>query len=453
MYRLRKIIVLLIYYIVSSFTNVTNEYIASLSLEDRKKHGQYMTPSFLAKKMVFYLKPYVEELSKKQNVLNILDPAVGTGELLKTFNDTFPTISKKFYGFDIDKGMLEAAKKNVKGLNAYKKSIFDKNTTFYNNMDIIIGNPPYYEIKKNMPELSKLDFETKNESGRLNMFSLFFEYAATLLKPEGVMVYIVPPSMNNGAYFKKLRNFIIKNFTIEHIEIIRDNKHFKDALTSIQIIVLKKKQQPKIIEEEIQNSNFIIDFNKITNKDNSILLPTIFTDNAKAIKKAWKGKQSLIDAGYVVKTGNVPWNQYKSYFQTSMTNNSNYAPLLYSKDIINNTILYDINLEDKRWLPVTNKVMKEPSIIVNRIVGSLNNPKIKYALVDLPEYYTENHVNVITFPNISNKESLKMLNKLLIELNGSHKWLKTYLQSITGNTQISATELAYLIPLVKNDFF
>lgn len=434
---------------MSSFTDETTAYISSLSIEDRKAAGQYMTPNYLGKRMSSYLKTFVEEKTQNGEIIKVLDPAVGTGELLRAFDEVFPNVKKKFYGFDIEQGMIDTAKKNVKGIDVCIKSIFEPVGIHENMADVIIGNPPYFEIKKDFPELANIDFDTKNEKGRLNIYSLFFEYAARLLKHDGVMVYLVPPSMNNGAYFKELRKFILNNFTIELIEIIRDNKHFDDALTSVQIVVLKKKPEPTVpVYGDIKNSKFIVDFNNITSHKSDIVLPTIFTDNAKHIKKYWSGRQSLADAGFKVKTGNTIWNEHKHNFVTVKTHTSIHAPLLYSKDIVNNNLVLDAKLDDRRWLPITDKVTQEPSIIVNRIVGSLSNPQLKYTLVDLPEYYTENHVNVITVPNVSRNEALKMLKELIKEFNNSETWLKDYLQCITGNTQVSATELLYLIPFV-----
>lgn len=421
-----------------SFTTETSTYIESLSLDERKKFGQYMTPSFLGSKMAKMLTPYMENRKIK-----VLDPAVGTGELLLAFDQENLNAQTDFYGFDIDSGMLATAKKNIPGIITVKKSIFDKIGDYENSFDFIIGNPPYFEIKKDLPELKDLDFETKNEAGRLNMFALFFEYSLKLLKPNGLMVFLVPPSMNNGAYFKQTREYILKHSTIEHLEVVRHNKHFTDALTSVQIIVLRKREKP--VEPSISDSPFVMDFSSSSVAKTVKPLPVIFTDKKLEIEKFWEDKISLFEAGFIVKTGNTVWNQNKEDFKDSFT--ENYAPLLYSKDIKNNELNFNPALNGRRWLPITEKATTVPSIIVNRIVGSLNNPQIKYALIEEKSYFTENHVNVITFPG-TREESLKKLAELTVLLDSSKEWLSSYLQAITGNTQISATELLHLIPLI-----
>lgn len=421
-----------------SFTTETSTYIESLSLDERKKLGQYMTPNFLGSKMAKLLTPYMENRRIK-----VLDPAVGTGELLLAFHQENPTAQTDFYGFDIDSGMLATAEKNIPNIFTVKKSIFDKIGEYENSFDFIIGNPPYFEIKKDLPELEDLDFQTKNEAGRLNMFALFFEYSLKLLKPNGIMVFLVPPSMNNGAYFKQTREYILKHSTIEHLEVVRHNKHFTDALTSVQIIVLRKREKP--VESSSSDSPFVMNFRSLSSVKTVKPLPVIFTDKKIEIEKIWEDKISLAEAGFVVKTGNTVWNQHKEDFKDSFT--ENYAPLLYSKDIKNNELNFNPALDGRRWLPVTEKTTTVPSIIVNRIVGSLNNPQIKYALIEEKSYFAENHVNVITFPG-TREESLKKLTELTELLDSSREWLSSYLQAITGNTQISATELLRLIPLI-----
>lgn len=428
-----------------SFTTETTDYINTLSLEDRKKLGQYMTPNFLGQKMAELLTKYMPTTTGSS--IKVLDPAVGTGELLRAFGQTHASVPSSFYGFDIDEGMLDTAQKNIPGITTVKKSIFDEIGAYSDSFDFIIGNPPYFEIKKDSPELSELDFETKTEAGRLNMFALFFEYSLKLLKPNGVMVFLVPPSMNNGAYFKKTREYILKNATIEHLEIVRHNKHFADALTSVQIIVLRKKENSS--PEAETNSNFVVDFNSLSTVKPVKPLPIIFTEKKAELLKLWENNTSLANAGFKVKTGNIVWNQFKSAFASEPK--EGYSPLLYSKDIKNNTLDLNPALSHKRWLPTTEKCLTVPSIIVNRIVGSLSNPQLKYALIEKDSYFTENHVNVITFTGETGLQ-LPKLQELTRMIDKSKEWLPSYLQAVTGNTQISSTELLNLIPFVPKSY-
>ena len=63
-----------------------------------------------------------------------------------------------------------------------------------------------------------------------------------MLKPGGYLAYVVPPSMNNGAYFDRLRSYIIKNTNIEKIDVINNQALFDGANQNVMILVLKKRQ-------------------------------------------------------------------------------------------------------------------------------------------------------------------------------------------------------------------
>ena len=46
--------------------------------------------------------------------------------------------------------------------------------------------------------------------------------------------------MNNGAYFERLRDFLIEHAAIEFLEIHRDQALFDGAQTPVQLLVLRK---------------------------------------------------------------------------------------------------------------------------------------------------------------------------------------------------------------------
>lgn len=426
----------------SNFSDITNAHIERLKLSDRKKLGQYMTPQSIASLMV-------KKLSfQPRKHYRILDPAVGTGELLravKNHNDSLPDSDKPsitLEGWDIDAGMLKTFNLNLPSAVSLKQSIYetipDDRVGFY---DKIIANPPYFQVSKKTLTAENVKLETAVSSGRVNIYGLFFEYALNLLKPGGELVFLIPPSMNNGAYFSEIRKHIMKRGEIKSIQLLRDNKLFSDALTSAQIVHIVKLKRENIDSSNL-NSKHIFDFNTV-NKSN-INLPTIFTEDSSQLKAMWEGKKSLNDAGYTVRTGSLEWNQHRDLYS------NNGVPLLHSKDIgEDNQLVFNPKLLDRRFLPETlRKPETRPAIIVNRIVGSLSAPKLKYCLVDLDRYYTENHINVITVTEPGTREEeLEKLNLLIRKLKSNIESQTQYLKLLTGNTQLSATELQYMIPV------
>ena len=92
----------------------------------------------------------------------------------------------------------------------------------------------------------------------------------------------------------------------------------------------------------------------------------------------------------------------------------------------------------------TDRRERGPAIVVNRVIGAVGKGRLRCALVpEGMEFVAENHVNVVRphggfAPRVTFGELLAALRR---ETTGECARL------ITGNTQLSATELTHLLPL------
>jgi adenine-specific DNA-methyltransferase len=406
----------------TNLTAATTDYIDTVPLTKRKELGQYMTPATVS--------DIIFDHVVLEDGMKILDPAVGTGELLLAVKRRLNGKTVQLHGWEIDPDIMAVAQQQLPEAEFKIASMLDGYPTEeHGSYDFIIGNPPYFELKNT--DFTRADFTTAE--GRTNIYGLFFERTIPLLKENGVLAFIVPPSMNAGSYFKKLRAYITQHTTVEYVEIVRENKKFADALTSVQIIVLRKTSAP-------QPSEFVHDFRATTR---NVQAPVVFTDNDALIRQAWEGKKSVHEHGYEVTTGNIVWNENKEALSADQKPGS--APLYYAKDIsADNTLQLSQKVADKRWLASQRPALTGKTILVNRIVGSLDNPRIKAALVDEASYYAENHVNVIR-PRTNHQQDItieELFQKLINIPDFTH-----YLKAVTGNTQLSAKEVEWLLPL------
>ena len=403
------------------FTDATIKYIENTDIKYRKSLGQYFTPRSI-------IKVLLSKLPNTKNNPKVLDPGCGTGEFLITAKKYFR--NPELHGWDIDKKLINVTKQVVP--KARLKNIDALLNQDYGKFDFVIGNPPYYEFTP--PETIKKKFR-EIINGRVNIFSLFIYQGIKWLKKGGYLAYVVPPSMNNGAYFLKLRKFIVANSNIEYLHILDDPKIFHNALQSTMLLILKKSKN---------KGNYLF-------KKNGIL---IFSENTQYLKKAFRNKLTLYDLDYEVKTGRLVWNQNKSLLTNKPEGN---IPLIWSHNITPDGLKFPM-VDNKKPQYIKRKDFDVgPAIVVNRITGSVKKAKLKSAIIpSRMKFIAENHVNVI-FPPSSQKqikmnlesnlpEKVKIRLKNIAQQLSSEDKLKV-VRNITGNTQISKTELEKLFPI------
>ncbi len=399
-------------------SDTTIEYIEKTDIRHRKSLGQYFTPRTIRDLLI-------EKLPKTKNKPRVLDPGCGTGEFLITAKNYFK--DPELHGWDIDKNLIAISKKNIP--TAKLKNLNSLENDVYGQYDFVIGNPPYFEFTPS--EVIRKKFK-EIIGGRVNIFSLFVYQGIKWLKEGGYLAYIIPPSMNNGAYFSALREFIMRNANIEYLHVLDDPKIFTGALQSTMLIVLKKVKN---------KGDYVFKKNNIS----------IFSENYHHLKSAFEKKKTLFDLGYTVRTGRVVWNQNRKILTD---NPKEGVPLIWAHNITDGGLKLPILKSGKPQYAKTTDYDTGPCIVVNRITGSVKSSKLKAGIIPAGmKFIAENHVNVI-FPPAKNGNSLfkdeSPIQKLSIENLAQQlisKEKTEVLKNITGNTQISKTELERMLPI------
>jgi adenine-specific DNA-methyltransferase len=373
--------------------NATLNYMTTIDLSHRQALGQFFTPKPIRDRIVSYL-PKIKDAK-------IAELNVGTGEFLDSIYSYFDTPT--VFAYDIDTTVVNIAR------SLYPQAHYSVEDSLYINedgFDFVIGNPPYFETSRKQ---YKEDF-SEIVSGRLNIYALFVYKGLSILKNGGYLAMVVPTSMNNGTYFKALRKYILSVGSITQLTVLTHDI-FKDAEQAVQLLVIRK---------GYKSTDFTFTKNDTT----------IFTDRAKELDSLWYNAASLKDLGYTVKTGNFVWNQHKDKLSVSKTN----TLLLWAHNIVGGKIVLSTKKPQyiNNWKPEYDK-----GIVVNRITGANNNAKLKAAVYNHP-FTGENHVNVISGRN------LEYLLPMLTDVRSLQA-----LKLITGNTQLSKTELETLFPVYK----
>jgi len=263
------------------YNDITNNFYFKDNLETRKNNGIYITPYHIITKCL--------ENEKISKFKNVLEPSFGSGQFIDIISEFNKNIN--IVGVELNNELyLEVKKKYSKN-----KNINLENNDFLNwenniQFDLIIGNPPYFEIFLNN-EQKKI--YSKIICGRVNIYSLFIFKCINLLKPDGKLIFVIPTSLLSSKYFENIRYYIKNTCNIDEITIL-GSKDFEDALQSTMIFKITK-----LNNNHKSNNNFIIKFS------NTI----IFSDKYIEINKLIKNKKFIKDYNCNVKTGKIVWNQ------------------------------------------------------------------------------------------------------------------------------------------------
>ena len=394
------------------FSNISLNLTNTLSTKHKKGNGIFFSHPKIVKQTIHEIRKY------NISVKNILEPSCGSCEFITHVTTSYPNASIDGVEYD------ETIYNTIKHFSENKVTIYNKDfLTFHTDKmyDLIIGNPPYFVIKKNdSPKKYHKYLE-----GRPNIYLIFILQCLEILSENGILAFILPNNFLNCSYYQKVRNHIDENFTI--LNIIDCKNGFIDTDQPTHIIFIQNKKP-------VNNTRFTL---KITN---NIIFNT--EDKINQLKSLYKNSHTLDNLGFHVSVGKVVWNQVKDILTTDNTK----TLLIYSSDIKNNS-LEPCKYKDpskKNYIEIDG--LTGPLLVVNRGYGK-GKYTFNYCLIDIDKsYQIENHLICIE-PNIDmdKEELLDTYNKIIKSFNQSKT--KEFVDLYCSNDAMNTTELQYILPI------
>ena len=406
------------------YSNISKELTTKLSKTIKQSGGIYFTPPSIILDNIKLLKPYIHSIT------NVLEPSCGSCEyisaLIKNYNHL------KITGIELNKTIYDSIKEfessNIKLYNEdYLKY---ESTELY---DLIIGNPPYFVMKKENVDKSYY----KYFEGRPNIFILFIIKSITLLKENGIISFVLPKNFLNCLYYDKTRNYINKHFQILDIVECVSSKYIETQQPTIVLIIKKAGTPPLGVSSAGTlgaNEDYVLERSSFT----------IFATKANCIKlkKLFLNSMSLESLGFKVSVGSIVWNQCKEL----LTNDDSKTRLIYSSSIETNRLTLQIYKNEEKKNYINKKGICRPMIVVNRGYG-VGQYKFNYCLINEDyEYLVENHLITIEYTKeLPKDELLKQYKKIITSLNNSNTldFVATYF----GNAAINSSELSQILPI------
>jgi len=314
--------------------------------------------------------------------------------------------------------------------------------------DVIIGNPPYIDIRKINNDEKKYLFEKFNcTKNRANTFSIFIEKSLFLLKRAGYLSFIIPNTILTHSSYKKLRKEILNQSLIVSIFDPGKNVFEKATVETIVLTLNKNKNSEKqknnnikIIKKDLEQQEYYLKQKLFSTSDGQKFL-LYNPQNSKVISKI---KKHSIDLGEIYHgyNGINPGNQ-KSSLVIDKKIDERYKKVIDGKNIKRFSIKWGGNyiLYDKKILERArneNIFLAKPKIMLQKIgmnlVGGLDTEKL-YALINTTILLNKSN-------NYNEKFILALINSKLL----NYFYKKEFL-----GVQIM-TEFLEKIPVHKIDF-
>lgn len=387
------------------FSKLSIELTKNLSQNDKKQNGIYFTNINIISKAFDSLK----DINIKIN--NILEPSCGSCEFINYVDNKYTDV--KIDGIELNNMIYDKIKKLtfINDISLINNNFITHE--FEKKYDLIMGNPPYFVIKKNL-------YKKYQEyiTGRPNIYTLFIEKSLSLLNDNGILCFVLPKNFLNCLYYDNLRKHININYKIINIIDCSSDKYLETAQDTIILTIQKSTRV---------NDAFVLNISDYT----------IFntTENILSLKYLLKESVTLCNLNFKISIGNIVWNQHKD----KLTDDNNSTRLIYNSDIIDNKlsmVLYK-NEQKKNYIDMsgTNKKV----LVINRGYG-VGKYKFSFCLIDGNfDYLIENHLIVLYNENDEIYETIMKS----FENEKTKKFIELYF----GNNSINSVELLNILPI------
>lgn len=314
--------------------------------------------------------------------------------------------------------------------------------------DVIIGNPPYINVE-NLSSDDRNYLMSKYETAikRFDIYIAFIEKGLKLLKPGGILSFIIPYPFLNQNYGEAIRKKILSDFNLLQILDLSEVKVFGDAIVRNCVIVIQKPVSTKnkeVIVKKVFNES---DTQNLNNIPQNSISTSVFLGSNKSMFRVGLDpeKSSLLEKieKKSIELGNICYVNWgarsgdiKKYVIRSSTN-----PL--AKKMINarNIERYQLNYtgdyliyeKEKLYNPMFEELFESPKLIVRDISGK-SRLKITF---DDKKYYAEHTVSLAVpyvYLRDVNRRSLVMKKE---EIDLSTKYDPIYLLGNINSTLVN----------------
>lgn len=395
-----------------SYSELSYNLTKQLHKDAKKQEGIYFTPPKTIEKILDTITPYMSSIQ------NILEPSCGSCEFINAIHQKYP--EKQILGIEHNHHIYQ----NIKHFSNENITLLHgdflkyKSSPVYN---LIIGNPPYFVIGKQEVHKKYLPYF----DGRPNIFILFIIHSLLLLKPDGLLCFVLPKCFMNSFYYDKTRKYIAKYFQI--IDLFDCCDSYIETKQETFVLIVRNRVPEKTSKHIFQIQN-----------------QTVFGtyDNVEKFTQLLENSTTLKDLGFRVSIGTVVWNQVKEL----LTNDETKTRLIYSSNIENKQFVYKTYTNESKKSFINKPGLRGPMLVLNRGYGT-GTYNFEYCLLNVDfNYLIENHLMCVHYEKDHRPQQLIELYQKIIRSFENPK-TQDFVKHYFGNSAINSTELNTILPI------
>jgi site-specific DNA-methyltransferase (adenine-specific) len=202
-------------------------------MKENVQPNHQMTPDTVGMLVAYLVGKFVKEPS-----FRLLDPAVGTGNLLTTvLNHVQKNVEA--VGVDVDDLLIRLAYVNA-NLQEHPVQLFNQDSLeplFIDPVDAVISDLPigYYPN-----DVRAADYQLKADNGHSYSHHLFIEQSVRHMKPGGYLFFIIPNGLFESDQAPQLHEYMKENVIIQGL-LQLPLSMFKNKNAAKSILILQKK--------------------------------------------------------------------------------------------------------------------------------------------------------------------------------------------------------------------
>ncbi|KKB42188.1 class I SAM-dependent methyltransferase [Bacillus thermotolerans] len=218
-------------------------------MQENVQPNHQMTPDSIG----LFISYLLERFMKGEKGWSILDPALGTGNLLLTVLNRQPDAFASAAGVEIDDLLLKLA---WCGANLIEQPVqlFNQDTLeplFIDPVDAVVCDLPVGWYPN---DIRAADYELRAQEGHSYAHYLFIEQSIKHTKPGGYLFFLIPNGLFEDGEADKLQQFFQKNVYIQGLIQLPESM-FKAKQAAKSILILQKQGEGLAAPKEVFLAN------------------------------------------------------------------------------------------------------------------------------------------------------------------------------------------------------